>query len=309
MTPLILIMVFMVTSISTYLMLSPSGQTTLVRQRAMAIRRSGLVRREDGVVVDTEMELPFTQRVLGPIYERLVTWLVRRTPAQLQAAVQLRLIQAGNPIAASHFLALKTLVAAGASLAGLLLTSPVLGERPLASASLMAVLLMLGWRLPDFWIGRMVTERRKAIEKALPDVLDLLSVSVEAGLGLDGAIQKVGEKFPEPTSGEFRELLKSVRLGTPRTEALRTLADRTGLNDVRTFTAAVIQAEQLGVSMSRVLRVQSESLRVRRKQRVEEKAMSLPLKMLFPLIIFIFPTIFIVVLGPVAITLVTSFLR
>lgn len=309
MTALILALVFAVSVVSTYLMLAPSPQADLVRQRARAIRRGGLVRRQDGVVVDTEMELPFTQRVLGPIYERILAWLGRHTPAQLQYTISLKLIQAGNPMGPSHFLALKTLVAAGMSAAGLLLSAPSLGQKPHLAAGMMTVLLFLGWRAPDFWIGRMIGERRRAIERALPDVLDLLSVSVEAGLGLDGAVQKVGEKFPEPTSGEFRELLKTIRLGTPRAEALRILADRTGLQDVRTFTAAVIQAEQLGVSISRVLRVQSEALRVKRKQRVEEKAMALPLKMLFPLIIFIFPTIFIVVLGPVAITFLTSMIK
>lgn len=309
MTTLILIMVFAVTTISTYLMLLPSGQTALVRQRAMAIRRSTLVRREDGALIDTEMELPFSQRVLRPVYDRVVAWVARHTPAQVQAAIQLRLIQAGNPIGTNHYLALKTLVAAGLSVAGLALSSSALGRKPLLAGLLMTVLLLLGWRVPDFWIARLASERRRGIERALPDVLDLLSVSVEAGLGLDGAIQKVGEKFAEPTAGEFRELLKSIRLGTPRAEALRTLADRTGLQDVRTFAAAVIQAEQLGVSISRVLRVQSEALRVRRKQRIEEKAMALPLKMLFPLILFIFPTIFIVVLGPVVITFMGAMLK
>jgi tight adherence protein C len=224
----------------------------------------------------------------------------------VQQSIQLKLVQAGNPMGPNHFLGLQTLVAAGLSLAGLMISSPFLEKKPAAAGGLMLIVLILGWRMPEFWLSRMVTQRRRLIDKALPDVLDLLSVSVEAGLGLDGAIQKVGEKFPEPTAGEFRELLKQVRLGTPRADALRTLADRTGLPDMRTFTAAVIQAEQLGVSISRVLRAQSEALRVKRKQKIEERAMALPLKMLFPLILFIFPTVFIVVLGPVVINFVTT---
>ncbi len=301
MESLILILVFAASSVITYLAVAPSSQAVLVKQRAMAIRRSGFIRKEDGTIVDAEMELPFHQRVLGPILERFYNWILKHTPSRVQQAIQLRLIQAGNPMGPSHFLGLQTLFASGLSLTGLLISSPFLDENPMAAAGLMTVLLLLGWRVPEFWLSRMIAERRRLIDKALPDVLDLLSVSVEAGLGLDGAIQKVGEKFPEPTSGEFRELLKAIRLGTPRAEALRSLAERTGLPDMRSFTAAVIQAEQLGVSISRVLRAQAEALRIKRKQKVEERAMALPLKMLFPLILFIFPTIFIVLLGPVVI--------
>ncbi|HWI63999.1 MAG TPA: type II secretion system F family protein [Symbiobacteriaceae bacterium] len=306
MTALVLLLVFGATAISTYLMISPSSQTVLVQQRAAAIRRSGFIKKADGTLVDEEMERPFAQRVLVPMLERLAELMTRLAPGRVQQTIQLKLLQAGNPMGANHFLGLQTLVAAGLSLAGLMLSGPFLDEKPAAAGGLMFVLLVLGWRLPEFWLSRLVNERRRLIDKALPDVLDLLSVSVEAGLGLDGAIQKVGEKFPEPTSGEFRELLKSIRLGTPRADALRTLSDRTGLPDMRTFTAAVIQAEQLGVSISRVLRAQSEALRVKRKQKVEERAMALPLKMLFPLILFIFPTVFIVVLGPVVISFVTT---
>lgn len=299
---LILVLVFAATFIITYLAMSPSRQTVAIRARAAGIARGGrLIRQADGSIVDEEMELPFAQRVMGPLFGRLADRVARLAPSRVQASIQLKLQQAGNPMGASHFLGMQTLVATGMSVAGLLLSSPFLGEKPAQAGGLMAILLLIGWRLPDFWLSRMVTQRRKLIDKALPDVLDVLSVSVEAGLGLDGAIQKVGEKFPEPTSGEFRELLKQIRLGTPRADALRTLADRTGLPDMRTFTAAVIQAEQLGVSIARVLRAQSDALRVKRKQKVEERAMALPLKMLFPLVLFIFPTVFIVVLGPVVI--------
>jgi tight adherence protein C len=305
-TALLLCLVFGATAISTYLMMSPSSQTVLVRQRAAAIRRSGFIKKADGTLVDEEMELPFAQRVLGPLVNRLTQVILRMAPGRVQQAIQLKLMQAGNPMGTNYFLGLQTLVAASLSLAGLMISGPFLQEKPAAGGGLMFILLILGWRVPEFWLSRRVTERRRQIDKALPDVLDLLSVSVEAGLGLDGAIQKVGEKFADPTAGEFRELLKQIRLGTPRADALRTLAERTGLPDMRTFTAAVIQAEQLGVSIARVLRAQSEALRVKRKQKIEERAMALPLKMLFPLILFIFPTVFIVVLGPVVINFVTT---
>lgn len=306
MNGLLLLEIFVVSALVTYLLVAPSAEDSLIKSRALSIRRSVLHQRADGGVDDEEMQLPFRERVLRPAMTRMNRWMLANAPGRMQSGIQLKLMQAGNPLGLSQFLGVKAMLAGGMALAGFILAAPSLGEKTAVSVILMVILLVLGWQLPDFWLSRLVTGRRRAIEKALPDVLDLLSVSVEAGLGLDGAIQKVGEKFPEPTSGEFRELLKAIRLGTPRSDALRELADRTALGDMRSFTAAIIQAEQLGVAVSRVLRVQSEALRTRRKQRIEEQAMALPLKMLFPLIIFIFPTIFIVVLGPVVLQFVTT---
>lgn len=309
MTGLILLMVFSATALTAYALLAPSAQVALVQQRAMRFRRSGFIKTEDGRLIDEEMELPFTQRVLGPVRERFSQWLLRRTPGRVQEAMQLKLTQAGNPMTASQLLGMQATAAAGAALGALLLFASLLTEKPVLAALVILIVAMVGWRLPDFLLARRITARRRLIDRALPDVLDLLSVSVEAGLGLDGAFQKVGEKFAEPTAGEFRELLKTIRLGTPRTDALRALAERTGLADVRTFTAAVIQAEQLGVSITRVLRAQSDSVRQRRRQKVEERAMALPVKMLFPLILFIFPCIFIAILGPVVIGFLTNMSR
>ena len=301
----ILLVVFGATTLCTYLALAPSPESHLVRQRALAIRRNRPVPQGDGLL-DEEMQLPFSRRVLGPALERFYERIGRLAPSKVISALSLRLQQAGSPMKASHFLGVKLMAAGACAAGGFLLMAPSLKSKPLFALTVPVVALVLGWRLPDFSISRMVTQRRRLLEKALPDVLDLLSVSVEAGLGLDGAVQKVGEKFAEPTAGEFRELLKEIRLGTPRAEAFRNLAERTAVPDMRTFVAAVIQAEQLGVSVARVLRVQSESLRTRRKQRIQEKAMALPVKMIFPLAFFIFPTIFIVVLGPVVVTFLGS---
>ncbi|MFZ5814758.1 MAG: type II secretion system F family protein [Bacillota bacterium] len=301
MTMIILVLTFAATVVTTMLVLAPAGDAAVLKKRAAAIRRQGISREERRSLLDEEMALPFSQRVLAPMLERLARLVGRRTNAKQKDALQLKLQQAGNPFTPARFLGMQVLSAGGAGLFGILLASPTLGSKPLLGLMMIFLISLLGYRLPDFMLSRTVSVRREKIDRALPDVLDLLSVSVEAGLGLDGAIQKVGEKFPEPTAGEFRELLKAIRLGAPRAEALRELADRTGVPDMRTFTAAVIQAEQLGVSISRVLKAQAEALRVKRKQRIEEKAMTLPVKMLFPMVLFIFPTIFIVVLGPVMI--------
>jgi len=300
---LILLLLFGATATLTAVLLWPSGEEEVIRRRAAAIRRQATSRRERRRLEDEEMAQPFVRRVVAPMLERLAASVRRRTPSRVQTALERRLQQAGNPFTPLHFYGAKLLSVAVFGLVGFLLASPRLSSQPLSGILVIGALILLGMRLPEFMLSRMITTRREKIDRALPDVLDLLSVSVEAGLGLDGAIQKVGEKFPEPTSGEFRELLKAIRLGTPRAEALREMAERTGVADMRTFTAAVIQAEQLGVSISRVLKAQAEALRAKRKQRAEEKAMALPVKMLFPLILFIFPTVFIIVLGPVAITI------
>lgn len=306
MPTVILVLTFLATALATLLVLAPAGDSAALKHRVAAIRRQSAERSPRGRVLDEEMQLPFTARVLVPMFERVATFVSNRTPSRVQEALQKRLAQAGHPFTATRFVGMQFTATALAGLVGLILVSGQIGSKPVVGVMMVVVFALIGWRVPDFMLSRMITTRREKMDRALPDVLDLLSVSVEAGLGLDGAIQKVGEKFPEPTSGEFRELLKSIRLGTPRADALRELADRTGVPDMRTFTAAIIQAEQLGVSISRVLKGQSEALRIKRKQKIEEKAMALPVKMLFPLVLFIFPTIFIVVLGPVMIQIIET---
>lgn len=173
---------------------------------------------------------------------------------------------------------------------------------------LLFVSTALGWVIPDFWLKRRISERQRKITRALPDTIDLLTVSVEAGLGFDGAAQRVAERTTGPLGDEFRHYLRLVRMGTPRREAMRELGERPGVEDLKSFTTGVIQADQLGVSMSKVLRVQSEEMRRRRRQRAEETAMKAPIKMLFPLVFFIFPTIFVVLLGPAGIRIVETFM-
>lgn len=296
---------FAATSLSAFVVLAPSKEERALWRRTAAIRRT---RKPAGSAngIDDEMDLPFRQRVLGPFLKGVSNWFGQRTSAKAKSALEQRLAQAGHPVSLSSFLALRGLCAVSVGLVVFLLFIPNISTKPLNSFFMVGALTLLAWRLPDFMLSRMITQRRAKIEKALPDVLDLLSVSVEAGLGLDGAVQKVGEKFPEPAAGEFRELLKEIRLGTPRVEALRGLADRTEVPDMRTFVAAVIQSEQLGVSISRVLKAQSEALRVKRRQRAQEQAMKLPIKILFPLVFFIFPTLFIVLLGPAAMNIVRT---
>jgi tight adherence protein C len=166
--------------------------------------------------------------------------------------------------------------------------------------------LLLGYTLPEFWLGSKVRARQHAILLQIPDALDLLTISVRAGLGFDAALGKVVEKLHGPLTDEFRRALAEVRVGKARREALRDIVPRTEVGPLTNFIGAIIQAEQLGVSISKVLQVQSEQLRIERRQRAEEQAAKAPIKMLFPLVGCIFPSLFIVILGPAIILIILN---
>lgn len=308
MLPVVLAFSFLSGSLLAYIAFTPARDGAMLK-RLRDVRRYGPT--AVGVptsVEEEELALPFAQRVLQPVFESLLRRTAGFMPRELQERARVRLLQAGVQMDPARFVGLQATVAGGGALVALVLTLPAWTSGNWASTILLAAIFMAAaWRLPNLWLVRLIAARKKGLEKALADVLDLLSVSVEAGLGFDGAVQKVADKFPEPVSGEFREYLKEVRLGRPRAQALRNLADRSAVPDLQTFAAAIIQADQLGVSMANVLKAQSDAMRTRRKQRAEERAMQLPLKMLFPLIFFILPTLFIVVLGPVVIQFMTTF--
>lgn len=306
MQALLLWLVFMTVATLVTFLLAPSEAESIVRKRMREVR----LRSADPDTVEEErLAEPFSRRVILPLLESLSRQLERITPAGVLDKMARKLREAGNPISPGRLLFIKLALTAG--LVGIVLAWSAPGllagrVEPLTVGGV-AWALVAGWALPDFWVSRLGTQRRLKLARTLPDVFDLLSVSVEAGLGFDGAIQKVSEKFTDPTASEFGEYLKEVRLGKTREEALRNLAERTGLPELKAFTAAVIQADRLGVSLSRVLRVQSDQLRTQRMQRAEEAAMQTPIKMVFPLVFFIFPTIFVVLLGPAIIQLVTNF--
>lgn len=161
----------------------------------------------------------------------------------------------------------------------------------------------IGFLLPEFWLGGKIKARQKIILKMIPDTLDLLTISVRAGLGFDAALAKVVEKLPGPLTDEFRRALAEVRVGKARRDALRDMIPRTNVAPLSAFIGAIIQAETLGVSISKVLQVQSDQLRIERRQRAEEMAAKAPIKMLFPLVGCIFPSLFLVILGPAMISI------
>jgi tight adherence protein C len=173
--------------------------------------------------------------------------------------------------------------------------------------ALVLVLGYLGAYLPKFWVSNRADKRRKAIERAVPDALDLIVVSMEAGLALDGAVAKVVEKTTGPLKEEFRQMLHEIQLGKSRREAFKELGSRTNVKDLITLVNAIVQADQMGVSMSQVMRTQADESRLKRRQRAEEKAHQAAVKMLFPLVLFILPSVMIVTVGPAALQIYRQF--
>ena len=234
----------------------------------------------------------------------------RVTSHNFSEKTEKRLALAGNPgdLRVADWLGIKAIGAiVGAILFFLLFfLGGVLGFPPLIGFVLTGVGGLFGYIFPEFWLGGRVKKRQKAILMMIPDTLDLLTISVRAGLGFDSALGKVVEKLKGPLSDEFRRALAEVRVGKARRDALRDIVPRTEVAPLTNFIGAIIQAEQLGVSVSKVLQVQSEQLRIERRQRAEEQAAKAPIKMLFPLVGCIFPSLFIVILGPAIILIIQN---
>lgn len=262
---------------------------------------------------ELDLQQPLSERTLRPLVARFSRLGARLSSASSADSAERRLALAGNPgdLRLTDWMGLKVIVGIatgaflflGVALAGGGLSDPVsLLERLLLGC----VGFGIGYIVPEFWLGSRIRGRQKVILKAIPDTLDLLTISVRAGLGFDMALAKVVEKMPGPLSDEFRRALAEVRVGKARRDALRDIVPRTNVQPLSNFIGAIIQAEQLGVSISKVLQVQSEQLRIERRQRAEEQAARAPIKMLFPLVGCIFPSLFIVILGPAMIAIIKA---
>lgn len=246
----------------------------------------------------TPMEAPFNERVIIPVLDGFVTFVIGLLPHAFVERTDRLLLVAGRPMSTQAFFTLAILT--GLVLPGGLLLLLLLTMGQLTQTLLLALagLVILGILAPFILLRRRARARKLAIRKSLADAIDLVTVSVEAGLGLDGAFHHVAQKLNTPLADEFALMLREVALGRPRKEALIDMADRTDLPEVVTFVGAVIQSEQLGTSVGRVLRTQSTVIRTRRRQRAEEFARKAPVKMIFPLVLCVMPSFFIVVLGP-----------
>ena len=255
-----------------------------------------------------ELQAPFAERFFKPIAKRMSNLVRKVTPDSLFASTQKRLMHAGfeGRMQVSDFLGIKGLSAlVGAGIALLLVLSS--SQDTVLLLVLMVSFGGLGFYLPDLWLSGQITRRKDQLTRELPDTIDLLTVSVEAGLGFDQAIKRVVMKSDTMLSHEFDYMLRQLRLNVSRRDALLALVDRTGVEDIGLFVSSVLQAEQLGSSIARVLRIQSEEMRRRRRQRAETLARKAPIKMLFPMAFLIFPPIFIVVLGPAIPRIIRAF--
>jgi tight adherence protein C len=254
---------------------------------------------------EIELQQPFSERFLRPALERLGAFVSSRAGRDRLVTIQNKLQLAGRPgnLTVNGFLSVKVVVGVVVGGLGYLLVSFAHIQLPLLGGFISSVVLavaigFVGYLFPDLYLRQEVGKRQKDIRLSLPNALDLLTISVEAGLGFDAALVRVTEKYRNALSEEFTQVLNEVRLGRPRLEALDDMGRRVGVEELHGFIQALIQSEQLGVGIAKVLRIQSEEMRRKRRQKAEEQAAQASLKMLFPMIGCIFPTLFIVMMGP-----------
>jgi tight adherence protein C len=252
---------------------------------------------------EVELQRPFSERFLRPAIERLGSMMSRSTPQKARQNLLNRLELAGRPgnltpedFAAVRIVAAAVTAAIGVGI-GLLLANVVYLAISVAAGAI------LGFYLPVLWLKQKVDARRSEIQKGLPDAMDLLVIAVDAGLGFDAALARVTDKYKNALSDEFAKVLREVSLGRPRLEAMDEMGRSSGVEDLHNFIQAIIQSEQFGTGIGKILRIQADEMRRKRRQRAQEKAAQATLKMLLPMVGCIFPTLWIVLLGPAALIL------
>jgi len=272
---------------------------------------SARLRVYDGFVKMTEEEIElntksFSERVVQPAVEKLGNYLSKRVSANQRQALQFKMDLAGRPanLSPEDFMAIRIGLAILLFIVGLGLGFFM--HTPLYEAIGAAVGAALGYFGPMLWLNQKVGDRRKQIQRALPDALDLLTISVEAGLAFDAAVVRVVEKFHNALTDELNQVSIESKLGRPRLEALDAMGRRCGVPDLHNFVQAIIQSEQMGVGIARILRLQSDEIRRKRRQYAQEKAAQATLKMLLPMVGCIFPTLWIVLLGPAILIIIKT---
>jgi tight adherence protein C len=257
---------------------------------------------------EIELSQPFSERVIVPVIRRVGEFSARFTPQKAIQDTARKLELAGNPwpIDAATFLAIRFILAVvlGGFLVAVVIISPP--SNPSDNFMYIGGATFAGFFLPHLMLTSRITRRQKEIRKAMPDALDLLTICVEAGLGFDAAMSKVSEKWENELSLAFTRTIREVQLGKVRREALKDMSDRLGIAEMTSFVAAIIQSEQLGVSMAKVLRIQSDQMRVKRRQYAEEEAHKAPIKMIIPMALLIFPSILIIILTPAVLQIMGS---
>ncbi len=298
MTPEILIAVLAAGAV----LLITYGVAARPTEDAVQARLSQLVV-QPRTVEEMELQQPFFERIIRPTIKRFAR-AGRKQEGGIIQRIDAKLERAGYPggLRGADWVGVKLLSLIAFAVIFFLLGTFVLGS-PVLGLLMIVVGGAIGYIAPEFWLGKKASARSEGMVLQLPDALDLLTISVEAGLGFDAALAKVVEKMEGPLVDEFRQALAEVRMGRQRRDALRDVANRADAQPVSNFVGAIIQAEQLGVPIAKVLQIQSNQLRIERRQRAEEAAAKAPVKMLFPMVGCIFPTIFIVILGPAVVTI------
>jgi tight adherence protein C len=267
---------------------------------------------------ELELERPFSERVLQPMFRAVTRKLARFTPKANREKIKQLLLEAGSPsnLGPTEFMGLRlamSLLLGGTALLIVFFTGSSLKPIDVLGLPIPGILLFpvplayMGFQFPGIWLKGKIRTRKKEIQKTLPDAIDLLTISVEAGLGFDQALMRVAEKWDNALSQEFGRMLQEVRIGKPRREAMREVSNRCNVEDLQVFISSIIQADQLGVSITTVLRVQSQQMRVRRRQRAEEQAQKAPIKMIFAMVFLIFPAMYVIILGPAIPVMVGAF--
>jgi tight adherence protein C len=252
---------------------------------------------------EVELSRPFSERFLRPMIERLGNTLSRSTPAKARQDLDNRLEMAGRPgnLTPADFGAVRLVAAAVLGALGLLLGLLLTGTLYIVGG--LAFGVIFGYYLPVLWLKQKVDARRTQIQKGLPDAMDLLVIAVDAGLGFDAALARVTDKYKNALSDMFAKVLREVSLGRPRLEAMDEMGRSSGVDDLHNFIQAIIQSEQFGTGIGKILRIQADEMRRKRRQRAQEKAAQATLKMMLPMVGCIFPTLWIVLLGPAALIL------
>ena len=298
--PIIGVLVFL--AVASLLMGLARRSPSLIEARMQDFR----TRTVNTVEGEADLSIPFAERVVLPGVEALANAATSVLPARVLANIEKQLIRAGSPMSLNAYVVFWMISVF--LISGLMLTAVVIvwGAVGIQQALVVLGFAALGWMIPGQWLKGRLGARQKLVIKGLPDALDLVTTCVEAGLGLDGALARVAEKSSGPLAGELTRMLREVAMGKMRREALTELADRIGVDELTSFVNAIIQAEQLGVGIAQVLRVQADQMRTRRRQRAEQAAHEAPIKMIFPLVLFIFPAFMLVILGPAVLRIATS---
>jgi tight adherence protein C len=267
---------------------------------------------ETATLEEIELSQPLTERIIMPLARKLGEFALRFTPQNALQVTAQKIEMAGSPrgLDPTIFWASRFIIALGIGAVMVFLFSmgPA-GWNWLRKTLVILFFVLIGFYVPELLLTSRVQRRQKEVRKAMPDALDLLTICVEAGLGFDGAMAKVNEKWDNELALAFGRALREIQLGKLRREALKDMSERIGLPELTSFVAAVIQSEQLGVSLAKVLRIQSDQMRIKRRQLAEEQAHKAPIKMLIPMALLIFPSICIVLMTPALLMLMHSALK